>query len=93
MFETHAFPALLDTIANGPMFSQTCRNLAQSLVTTQPERYFGKLFIKKGNFLNFIMASNGISDKPSVIKFAKITDKAVIPEKGSAHAAGFDLRR
>ena len=39
------------------------------------------------------MASNGISDKPSVIKFAKITDKAVIPEKGSAHAAGFDLRR
>ncbi|XP_012261123.2 deoxyuridine 5'-triphosphate nucleotidohydrolase, mitochondrial [Athalia rosae] len=38
------------------------------------------------------MTSNGTSLVGSMLKFAKLTDKAHAPTRGSAAAAGFDLR-
>jgi hypothetical protein len=34
-----------------------------------------------------------MSERPAVLRFVKLTDKALSPVKGSAKAAGFDLRR
>lgn len=32
-------------------------------------------------------------DTKCVLRFAKLTDQAIAPSKGSAKAAGFDLKR
>lgn len=45
---------------------------------------YGFVVINQKNSLNLIMI---------VLKFAKLTEKAFVPTKGSKYAAGYDLRR
>jgi hypothetical protein len=43
--------------------------------------------------ISYTVNSIMMSETAAVLRFVKLTDKAMSPVKGSAKAAGFDLRR